>query len=248
MVDKKRLTAIKTKIKAITTGKYIPQEGFNPAYVLTKKGQHISRARLLGTIVDKFVSEDRKFSSVTFDDGSDTIRIKAFNSLILDPLNVGDIVDLIGRVKVYNEELYIVPEVLWKTDINYEILRELEIRNESRELDRKRSIVLMYKKQVSDLDELKKLMNEYGISNSEVESIVASEDLVEENIQERVEETQIKERVMEFIEKLDHGEGCDYTELINVSGMKENQLDSAIEQLLEDGLCFEPRPGKIKKL
>ena len=57
MTEKKRLTALKTSIGPIIKGKYIAQEGFEPNFVQTEHGR-LSRVRVLGTVVDKFVSEN----------------------------------------------------------------------------------------------------------------------------------------------------------------------------------------------
>jgi hypothetical protein len=51
-----------------------------------------------------------------------------------------------------------------------------------------------------------------------------------------------------LIEKLDAGQGCDYSELLEASKISEETMDSIINELLSDGVCFEPKPGKIKKL
>lgn len=57
-----------------------------------------------------------------------------------------------------------------------------------------------------------------------------------------------KNKVIKLIESLDKGEGVDYQILQKESGLDENQLDFAVQDLLESGVCFEPKPGKIKKL
>jgi len=57
-----------------------------------------------------------------------------------------------------------------------------------------------------------------------------------------------KEDVHKAIEKLDKGKGADYQEILTKSGLSENDVDFAIQDLLESGVCFEPTPGKIKKL
>ena len=244
MVEKRRLTAAKTKISEVIGGKFFKQEGLEPNYVLTASGQRLSRVRILATVVEKFVSEDRKFFSVTLDDGSETIRAKAFSSLILDPVGVGDIIDVIGKVKEYNEEIYFIPEVVFKvTDPNLEILRELEIFDSQRDWQRKRDVILNYQKQVSDLTELKNLLKEFNISSEEIEMILQ---LPEQ--EEKTNSVEEKQKILDLIEKLDMGGGCDYSQLMEMSGLAENTLDSVIEELLEEGSCFEPRPGKIKKL
>ena len=246
-MEKKRLTAVKAKIRQITNGKYMPQEGFNPNYVLAKNGVRLSRVRLLATVVDKFVAESGKFASITLDDGTDTIRAKIFNALsLLETVNTGDIVYTIGRVKEYQGEIYIMPEVIMQCqDPNIVTLFELEIRQQMDEWKRKREIVLEHKAQVSDLAELKRFLRErFGIDEEEVEGIMASS----ENEEEAVEEKNNKQKVLELMVTLDAGQGCDYTDLIAQSGISEEDVDSVVNELLEEGVCFEPKPGKIKKL
>ena len=157
------MTALRTKIKTINEGKYVQQEGFEPNYILTQKGTRLSRVRILGTVVGKFASENKKFASLTLDDGSDTIRVKVFNAVsMFDNIAVGDIVDTVGKIREYNEEIYLIPEVISKVDNpNIEILRELEIEKQEEELEEQRRTILENQKQTTDLDELKKMMKKF---------------------------------------------------------------------------------------
>jgi len=245
MVEKKRLIALKVRISEIVNGKWVPREGLNPNYLLTRTGKRLSRVRILATVVNKFTSQDRKFSSITLDDGTETIRAKAFGSFIFDAVKIGDIVDLIGKLKQYNEELYVVPEIVAPVDASWELLRELELKKSAREWDRRRALVKAYQKQTSDLAELKNLASEFGVTAEEVEGIIEAQEFGEE-VQLGKEE--IKQKVLELIAACDHGEGCDYAELIERAGMAESALDETIQELLNEGSCFEPRPGKIKRL
>ena len=243
-MERKRLTAIKTKISEINTGKFVSQEGFNPNYVISSLGERLSRVRLLSTVVDKFVAESGKFASLTLDDGSDTIRTKIFTALSsVEGIMQGDRVDVIGRVKEYNGEVYIAPETISKiSDPNFEILRELEIRKRNEEVARKRDIIINNKNQASDMEELVRMMTErYGMDREFVETVL------QQDIGDKPS-VDLKKSVMELIQSLDKGEGCDYGELISSSGLPENDVDKAVQELLEEGSCFEPRPGKIRKL
>jgi RPA family protein len=248
-MENRRLTAIKTKINPILSGRYISQSGFTPNYVLTPDGMKLSRVRILATIVDKYTAESGKFASITLDDFSSTIRAKAFNNIsIFDGYEIGDIVDVIGKIREYNGEIYLhIENIIKIDDPNWEILRDLEIKKQLNELKQKREKILYYQKQTADLDELKKLLKEReGISEDEVEAILESQELV---VVEDVEPNkEAKNKILKLIEGLDRGEGCEYQELIQESGIQEDVLDSIINELLEDGLCFEPRPGRIKKL
>lgn len=243
------MTAVKARIKSITAGKYNPSQGFTPGYVITSAGQRISRVRVLATVVDKFISEDKRFASVTLDDGSDTIRCKMFGGAsIFDAVENGRLVDLVGKLKEYQGEVYIIPEVIRAVDDpNWELLRELELRSSERDFGEKRRLVIEHQKTVSDLEELKKYMLErFAIDPQQVEAIVQAG--IEDVEEPHEEPNKAKDAVLKFIADLDHGDGCDYSELLEKSGLKEDAIDAAINELLEEGVCFEPKPGKIKKL
>ena len=239
-MEKRRLTAIKTKIGPVINGKFVVQEGFNPNYVLTDHGR-LSRVRILATVVDKFISESGKMASLTLDDGTNTIRAKAFGGMaIFNPIEVGNIVDVIGRLKEYQGEVYLSPETAAVLDINHEMLRELEIRNFHRELEDKKKIVMDFKNTINDVNELKRMMRErYAIPEEYTEAFLES--MPKKN-------NDYNAKILELIEKLDKGDGCDYTEIITASGLSESIVESAINDLLNEAICFEPRPGKIKKL
>lgn len=247
MIEKKRFPAMKTKLSEIVNGKYVKNE--EASYVLTKRAEKVSRVRILATIVDKYVSNNKKLYSVTLDDGTDTIRAKIFDSPILEKTNVGDLVDVVGRIRDYNDEIYLLIEILWKVnDPNFEILRELEIKELGKTMENKKKLVIEYKKQISDLQELKHVMKEFGINAEEVEAIVESESIVEPEKEEDIGTDDQKDKILASIGQLDKGDGCTYSELMEASGLPENILDVVIEELLNEGSCFEPKPGKIKKL
>jgi RPA family protein len=215
---------------------------------LTKLGLRLSRARILGTVVDKFISESGKLASITLDDGSDTIRAKVFNVVTMfDNLSIGDVVDVIGRLREYQNEIYIMPEVIAKIDDpNFELLRYLEIKRQNDEWQNKRNIIFDYQKQASDISELKKVMKEqFNIPEDAVEAILQVQEAEPE---EEEPNKEIKDKVLGLISELDKGDGCDYSMLMEKSGLAEDLLDSIINDILSEGLCFEPRPGKIKRL
>jgi RPA family protein len=248
-MENKRLPAIKTRLENVMKGKYVTQEGFNPNYILTRSGMRVSRVRVMGTIVDKFIAESGKFASLTVDDGSDTIRAKAFNGVsIVEAVEVGNEVDLIGKVREYQGEIFVMPEIIRVIeDPNEGTLRHLELEKQRSEWEKKRSAVFENEKSVSDLEELKTLMLErYGISKEETEAVLSSK--VDVTPTEEKTKDDPKKKLMEIIEENDSGEGCDYQVIIEKSGLEEDVIDSAVQELLDEGSCFEPKPGKIKKL
>jgi len=129
-----RQVARKLQIRTINSGKFVQIEReseetrFIPNYIEIN-GNKISRVRVLATVIDKFVSDNNEYASLTLDDTTDTIRCKIFNDLsMVENIEKGDVVDVIGRIREYNGELYILPEIIVKIDDpNFEVLRKLEI-------------------------------------------------------------------------------------------------------------------------
>jgi len=143
-----RQVARKIDIKTINSGNFVQierkseEDRYLPNYIEVN-GMKISRVRVLATVIDKFVSEDGNYATLTLDDTTDTIRCKIFmnsnfsdnisrqNLIDLEAINnieKGDLIDVIGKIREYNEERYIQPEIIVKIeDPNFEVLRKLEI-------------------------------------------------------------------------------------------------------------------------
>ncbi len=244
----KRLTAKKASISELTTGKFFQKPGFESNYILSVLGRKLSRIRVMALVVDKFISEDGKYGAITLDDSTDTIRCKIFIDIdMFDNINAGDLVDVVGKVRKYNDEVYIAPEIVKKIDDpNWETLRMLELEKITIEQKEKIKRIKELQKQTSDLNELKKLS---GLSLDELEGIIEAQSLIEQSIEERIEkERDAKDVILKILENYDSRDGVDYQLLLEKSNLKEDVVDSAIRDLLENGICFEPRPGKIKKL
>ena len=115
----RRWIAYKMLLKDI---KDVNEEGF-----IEIGDKKIARVNIVGTIVSKFISQDGKFGSLTIDDGTDTIRIRVFEDLsMIENFEVGDIVRVIGRIRKYEDEIYIIPEIIRKVDEKFEIMQKLE--------------------------------------------------------------------------------------------------------------------------
>lgn len=243
----RRLTAKKSNAAEIVKGRFVKKPGFESNYVLTKLGRKISRVRVLGTVVDKFLSEDGNYATLTLDDCSETIRCKAFvNTKIFDTVSVGDVVDVVGKVREYNGEIYIAPEIIAQiADKNFETLRMLELAKIYKEQKERIQKLRELKKQTSDVKELKAIAKPF-MSGDEVESIIEAEELIGEIKSD--EKNEPKEIILKIIENLDKGGGATYADILEKSGLPESALDTTIQELLESGVCFEPKHGKIKRI
>ena len=91
-------------------------------------GKRVVRVNLVGSVVDKYESEEKNYVFLTIDDGSGQIKIKAFgeDSEKLKNTNHGQTIILIGLLRYFNNEVYISPDVLRDLDPKYLLVRKFE--------------------------------------------------------------------------------------------------------------------------
>jgi RPA family protein len=143
---KKREIAYKLKIGEILAGtpivEDIPQEASpNPNETVSGAvkerfrflelgDKKIIRVNIIANIVDKYSSDgEKKYATVTIDDATGQIRLKVFGEDIdmFTDLAQGDTIVTIGVLRSYNGEIYLLPEIVKKTDPKYLLIRKLEI-------------------------------------------------------------------------------------------------------------------------
>jgi RPA family protein len=220
-------------------GEFVKKGGFEPNFVRTPLGEEVSRVRILGTVVAKFVGEEERYAFVTLDDGTDTIRLKVFKtSKPLGSLNIGDIVDVIGKVKEYEGERYLIPEVVIKVDDpNYEILRRLELIYKEKMLKKVKKFIEEHK-DMSVEDLRKELIEKQGIEKIWVDIFIGNEKGSEKDL--------IKKQILDLLGTSKNG--LTYSEILKKIKGKKTEIEEAIDELLNDGICYEPSPGRIKKV
>ncbi|MFC2135752.1 hypothetical protein ACFLTH_14140 [Bacteroidota bacterium] len=172
MVDIKRETAKKCRVKDIVNGRYIKREGWEPNYLETNLGR-ISRANILGIII----GEDEGIFTV--DDGTGQIEIRSFDEQKkYSDKKVGDIVVVIGRPRVFNDKKYIVPEIIKKIDNSIWIkYRKLEL-NGIKSTPQREEKTILNKEQSTGVDIVDSLLQKiseldqgYGVKVDELTKI-----------------------------------------------------------------------------
>ena len=241
MIEMRRYPAKKVRIKDIVEGRFFHgSEESRESFLVTPFGQKVSRVNLVASVIDKFLSEDSNYAFIVLDDGSESIRVKAFDEVeVLERVEIGDLVQVIGRVREFNGEVYLTCEALRKADPNLEILRKLEILKE-----------LVKQKRV--LEEIKKLSN---LPEAELISFVKEKygmdeaclKFVLENLN-REKAIDYKPAILKLIESLDRGEGVEIGKIFELSNLPENEIEKAIDELLSSGELFEPKPGVLKRV
>jgi RPA family protein len=206
---KKRETAYKLRIADLLRGTQIfeEMEGMNKRLKFVELGERkIVRVNIIANVVDKYESEgERRFASITLDDGSGQIRARVFADDMdkFKDISQGDTLVIIGLLRSYNQELYILPELIKKQDPKYLLIRKLEI---------DKSYVKM--PTTTEKKEIKALRDE----------------------------------VINLIRESETNEGIDKDEIIMKLKSPPQLISQEIQKLLEEGIAYEPRPGRVRYL
>jgi len=238
----KREPAVKLRIKDIVDGKFFPgeKESMRPSYLITKFGKRVSRVNVFATITDKYMNEDESYISFTLDDGTSSIRAKAFRDVagLVKNLEIGDMVVVIGKIKEWGGEFYINIEVARKVeDPNYEIYRKLELIRE----------ILPYKRMILELKNMREKMSEEEFLREAKRKFDLEEDVIGILLEsEKEEEKDYKAEVLRVIKELDRGDGVDVISLFEAMKLPAQTLDSILTELISDGKIEEIETGKIR--
>lgn len=234
-----RSPAKKVCIADLLNGKYFygSKEEMKPSYVITPFGEKISRVNIIGTIIEKFVSEDGNYSSVTIDDGTEAIRVKSFEELPFKKTELGDLVRIIGKLKEYNGEMYVGHEIIEKVkDVNFELLSKTEILNN----------LMKQKKIVGDIKSLSNQMDETELRTYARDTYSIDEETLSVIIESKKKEIDYKPAVLEVIEKLDEGKGVEIRKLFEVLNLPENVVERTLDELINSGSVYEPTVGHLR--
>ena len=151
---RKRQTAYKVTIKDIIGSRYIKTAGMEPNY-LDMGSKQISRVNILGVIVEK--SDMDNYKALAIDDGSGRISARVFDDKIfLSNVEVGDVVNLIGRPREFSSEKYVIIESVKKTDPAWAMVRSLEL--QKNDYDGKKIKVIRDKEEKVDLSPKNKII------------------------------------------------------------------------------------------
>lgn len=123
----RRHIAYKLRINDILSSRYAKTDGVNPNY-LQINGLEVSRVNVIGAVVQK--SNMESYSGIVIDDGTGKISARFFeNNFLLNNIDVGDVVLVIGRPREYLEEKYLLIETARKIDPLWAKARNLELKD-----------------------------------------------------------------------------------------------------------------------
>lgn len=202
---KKREIAYKLRIGEILRGK--PQtsvdEGRERFNFLELGNKKIVRVNVVANVIDKFASEgEKKFATLTLDDATGQINVKTFgqDTEMFTDIAQGNTLMIIGVLRIFNNELYILPEILKSIDPRYLLIRKLEIEKTMPKEVKKAELLV------------------------------------------------VKDQLIARIKDEEKNEGIDTEKLIMELNANPEMINQEIRKLLEEGIIYEPRPGRVRYL
>lgn len=214
---RQRNTAYKLWISQILSGRYVSTEDQN---YLDLNDFQIFRVNIIGNIT--FVNSSEGYASALLDDGSGVIRLKTWqqSTQLLSSLNLGDIALVIGKVKEYNGERYISPDMVKRLDdINWLLVRQLE------------------------------LLKEYPISHKQdtEKPALFHEEKIEDSPLFRLTPS-LRNKILEFIDSKAISDGAGVDDITASLKIDKKGVEAAIFELVKEGAVYEYKPGRLKLL
>lgn len=236
-----RFPAEKVAIQELEEGKYIEDKEQNPNYIIIGENKKIFRINVIAALVHK---ESRgSITSILIDDGTGKIVLRMFeeNKAALN-LEVGDVVQIIGKIRIFNQEKYIFPEIIKKTNPSWLKIRSLELQKNRKSV----------KKEEKNVQKIETKNNE--IKKEIVKEIILPPKITQnikpfEEVSEEIEENDPLlpyEKLSKLIAQLDKGDGVMIEEIIEKSTLE--KTEEFIEKMLENGDIFQNMPGKVRLL
>ncbi len=247
-----RFPAEKVAIRELEEGEYVEEKEQKPNYVVTPENRKIFRINVIATLVHKELRGS--ITSILIDDGTGKIIVRIFEEMksILN-LEVGDVIQIIGKVRIYNNEKYVFPEIIKKTNPAWLKIRFLELQKNN----------LFVKKEKEDNESSQKLKKEglelnepnkkenpkesapHKFSQKNITPSVEIFEVVSEEIEENNPLLPF-EKISKLITNLDKGEGVMIEEIIEKSPLE--KTEELIEKMLENGDIFQNTPGRVRLL
>ncbi len=133
-IFQKRNISYKVRISDVINGNFV-KDDISAGYI--KLGNfNVSRVNIIASFIYK--SEQSNSANAVIDDGTGRLALRVFeNKDIFSKADIGDFVLVIGRVREFSNERYIIPEIVKKIeDIEWVNVRKLELKDFNFENDK----------------------------------------------------------------------------------------------------------------
>lgn len=244
-----RQIARKIILGTIINGEYIIEKEQEPNYLKILPDLKIYRVNVIAIVVSK--EKIGMIINLLLDDSSEKITARIFEeNKAIRNVDIGDCIQLIGKIRIYNEEKYLSPEIIKKIDPLWLKIRNVELKKnvgQKNETDLKQVTIQENgekkkkekkserKQTPTELEKKREKINSSESQNKETDTTGVVEDF-----------SLPSEKIIKLIKERDKGQGVFIEELIEKSSL--DGTEKIIERMLENGDIFQNLPGKVKVL
>ena len=205
--------------------------------------KEVFRVNMVGSVIMKNVADDRSFASIAVDDSSGQIPLRCWGSDVelLESVNQGEIIQVVGRVAEYNGLIYLRPEVV------------RNVKSSDDEVLHRAILLKMWGVPSIAKDEWNGASTPVAAGVPEEPQVskpeVVEEKVVEESVKEdSPSDPSPRKSILSVIEKLDGPEGANIEDVVKESGLSSDDVQGILDDLLKNGEVFMLRPGRVKVL
>jgi len=272
---KKRFTAYRLSIGMILASEKKYDQARFRSVIFNEKD--ITRVNLVATVVDKYTSDAKPYAAVTLDDNTGSIRAKVFADSVplLENIEIGDTVTVIGLIREFNDELYIVPEIVKSIDPRWLLARKFELINlhgslyettkgnsevkaapSQAEVNRLQgSRQMPSSPQIEQKSQVQPQSPQPNITEEKIEGITPEANPkteesaeVKKDIKEEKSEPTLRDKILDMIQEAEDNGGINVEQIILSLDEPVDQINKEVKDLLEEGSIFEPKPGTLRIL
>ncbi len=201
----KRWVAFKLEIKNIIDSECSE----NNSIIINEK--KIKRVKIMASVVSKIIGDDENYGFLVVDDGTETMRVRCFedNLNLIKDIKLGDIIDVIGRLREYEGEIYVIPETVLKIqNPNHLVLRKLELLKQKSKMKKdegnEENELKVTEEKIEDSNEnfrdemiklIKTMDNDEGVEISKIKEKLNKDSEVDEMIKDLLNESEIFEPI-----------------------------------------------------
>lgn len=239
MAQMQRNTAYKVWIGDLFKGDFSADESrFNYIGINDKK---IVRVNIMANVIDKYESTTKPYASLTLDDSSGQIRVKAFEDIEnIKQFGIGNTVLVIGTLRCFNDELYLLPEIVKHIDEKWLLVRKLELGEQLKEPSE--NSISAKESQITPETSNQREMQDSNSEKIEVETMKIGN----EKIESKPKEQDMKSALYDKIKQKE--DGLDIDDLIMSVSYPVSEINTTITELIEEGKIYEPQPGKLRSI
>ncbi len=244
---KKRAASQRLTLDEIHKGEFVSAEGdFELNYLITDDARKVYRAKVVATVVsDPYVSDDTAYGRVHLDDGFETISGSVFreNTALLDAIELGDLVQIIGKIREWQGEKQLTLEAIAPVHPNFLLLHRLEIVKAKKEhysfLEKAQTI---YAEEEEKIRPARERAKKEGIPVDIVEALDELKYLEEKEEEPELSKSEVvKNDVLSLIEKHPDGIEMDDIQAAFADVYTVDEVEEAVRELLSTGEIFERR-------